>query len=345
VSVSEPLAVTALVIDDDELVRRVVCRVLATDGFTCAEAGDAETGLRRFRDEPTPLVVCDVQLPGRSGIETLPELRALDPEVAVLMISGRDDPEIADAATDHGAYGYLVKPFSPNELVISVRGALRRRELERDARRHRGELERQVDARTADLQAALEEVERSRIETIRRLMRAVELRDDDTGGHIERIGDLSAQLARDVGLGDEEVALLRLAAPMHDVGKIGIADAILRKPGRLTPEERTAMERHAELGHQLLTGSGSALLELAASVAWTHHERFDGGGYPRGLAGDAIPLTGRVVAVADVFDALTSDRVYRAAWPVDRALETMRAESGRHFDPDVLAALLDRVAV
>lgn len=174
-------------------------------------------------------------------------------------------------------------------------------------------------------------------------MRAVELRDDDTGGHIERIGDLSAQLARDVGLPDEDVALLRLAAPMHDVGKIGIADAILRKPGRLTPEERTAMERHAELGHRLLTGSGSALLELGATIAWTHHERFDGGGYPRGLSGDAIPLTGRVVAVADVFDALTSDRVYRPAWPVDRALETMRAEAGRHFDPDVLAALLDRV--
>lgn len=324
--------------------RALVRRILERAGHDCSDADGPATALAAFRTARQPLVVCDVQMPGGSGVDLVRDLRALEPDVAILMMSGADDPEVAHAAAEHGAYGYLVKPFTPNELVIGVRGALHRQALERENRRHREKLELLVRERTSELESALDHVARSRVETIRRLMRAVELRDDETGGHIERIGTLSARLGAAVGLDDADVELLSLASPMHDVGKIGIPDAILRKPGPLTSAERTAMERHTELGHRLLSGSGGRLLDLAATIAWTHHEWFDGSGYPRGLRGDDIPVEGRIVAVADVFDALTSDRVYRPAWSTDDALDMMLGEGSRHFDPDVLACLPALVA-
>jgi putative two-component system response regulator len=185
----------------------------------------------------------------------------------------------------------------------------------------------------AALQATLEE-------TIRRLSRAMEIREAEAWGHIERIGETSALLARKVGLPEDRVELIRLASPMHDVGKIAIDDGILLKRGALTPEERTEMQRHAEIGHQILAGSGSELLELAATIAWTHHERWDGSGYPRGLNGEQIPIEGRIVAVADIFDALTHDRIYRPAITAPEALEVLREGRGRHFDPDVVDAFL-----
>jgi putative two-component system response regulator len=182
---------------------------------------------------------------------------------------------------------------------------------------------------------------RSREETINRLARAAELRDDDTGSHIERVSRYSELIAARLGHDPDQREQLRIASPMHDVGKIGIADAILHKPGPLDPGERAEMQRHAEIGRGILAGSGAEILDLAAEIAWTHHERFDGGGYPRGLEGDQIPLEGRIVAVADVFDALTNDRVYRPAFSYADAIEMMRAERGSHFDPEVLDAFLD----
>jgi PAS domain S-box-containing protein len=181
---------------------------------------------------------------------------------------------------------------------------------------------------------------RSREETVRRLSHAAELRDDDTGAHIERVSRYCELIAERLGLDPEFREQLRIASPMHDVGKIGIADAILLKPGPLDAAERAEMERHAEIGHRILAGSGAELLDLAAMIAWTHHERFDGNGYPRGLKGEEIPLEGRIAAVADVFDALTSDRVYRPALPHAEAVALMRSERGSHFDPRVLDAFL-----
>jgi PAS domain S-box-containing protein len=182
---------------------------------------------------------------------------------------------------------------------------------------------------------------RSHEETIRRLARAAEFRDDETGAHIERMGQYCELIAARLGLEPEFRERLRIASPMHDVGKIGVPDAILLKPGPLDAGERVEMQRHAEIGYGILAGSGAELLDLAATIAWTHHERFDGGGYPRGLKGEEIPLEGRIAAVADVFDALTSDRVYRAAFTRAEALMMMRAERGLHFDPRVLDAFLE----
>ena len=181
---------------------------------------------------------------------------------------------------------------------------------------------------------------RSREETIRRLSRAAEFRDDETGAHIERMSRYCELIAARLGLDPQTCEQLRIASPMHDVGKIGIPDAILRKRGGLDPEERAEMERHVEIGYGILAGSGAELLDLAATIAWTHHEHFDGCGYPRGLEGEAIPLSGRIAAVADVFDALTNERVYHPAYPFEQAVEIMRGQSGTHFDPRVLDAFL-----
>jgi putative two-component system response regulator len=252
------------------------------------------------------------------------------------MVSAADDPALAESALDFGAYGYVVKPFRRADITIAVANALRRRRLELENRSHRDRLEQLVSQRTAALQ-------HSREETIHRLARAAESRDSDTGKHIERVSRISFLLAQQLGLSDDEAELVRIASPLHDLGKIAIRDTILFKSGPLTPEERAAMERHAEQGHAMLAGSGEPLMDLAADIAWTHHERFDGSGYPRGLLGDEIPIAGRIVAVADVFDALLSERVYRSALSERQTLRLMRLGRGTHFDPDVLDLLLDNL--
>jgi HD-GYP domain-containing protein (c-di-GMP phosphodiesterase class II)/methylmalonyl-CoA mutase cobalamin-binding subunit len=205
----------------------------------------------------------------------------------------------------------------------------------------RSVLEQEIDGRSHELRRALSELEIAQTETVRRLSMAVEFRDEDTGAHIERIGRLSTLLAEQIGMDQEFCEQLSHAAPLHDVGKVAIPDAILLKPGPLTPEERAIVETHAEEGHRLLRGSSSSILELATTIALSHQEKWDGTGYPRGLTGEAIPIEGRIVAIADVFDALTSDRVYRKAFPVEEAVQMMREQRGRHFDPVLLDAFME----
>jgi HD-GYP domain-containing protein (c-di-GMP phosphodiesterase class II)/methylmalonyl-CoA mutase cobalamin-binding subunit len=207
--------------------------------------------------------------------------------------------------------------------------------------RRRAALQDEIDGRSSELKRALSELEIAQAETVRRLSMAVEFRDEDTGAHIERIGRFSTLLAEYIGMDEEFCERLKHAAPLHDVGKVAIPDAILLKPGPLTPQERAIVETHAEEGHRLVRGSSSSILDLAATIALSHQEKWDGTGYPRGLKGEDIPIEGRIVAVADVFDALTSDRVYRKAFPVEDAIQMMREQRGRHFDPVLLDAFLD----
>ena len=207
--------------------------------------------------------------------------------------------------------------------------------------RGRAALEDEIDGRTSELKRALSELEIAQAETVRRLSMAVEFRDEDTGAHIERIGRFSTLLAEHIGMDADFCERLGHAAPLHDVGKVAIPDAILLKPGPLTAEERAIVETHAEEGHRLVRGSSSSILDMAATIALSHQEKWDGSGYPRGLKGEAIPIEGRIVAVADVFDALTSDRVYRKAFSVEEAVQMMREQRGRHFDPVLLDAFME----
>jgi methanogenic corrinoid protein MtbC1 len=202
-------------------------------------------------------------------------------------------------------------------------------------------LEDEIEHRTTELKRALSELEIAQAETVQRLSMAVEFRDEDTGAHIERIGRFSVLLAEHIGMDVDFCERLKHAAPLHDVGKVAIPDAILLKPGPLTPEERAIVETHAEEGHRLVRGSSSSILDMAATIALSHQEKWDGSGYPRGLKGEAIPIEGRIVAVADVFDALTSDRVYRKAFSVEDAIQMMREQRGRHFDPVLLDAFME----
>jgi PAS domain S-box-containing protein len=226
-------------------------------------------------------------------------------------------------------------------LAGRLADALGRRRAQEAVRDANEALEIRVRERTTDLQRAVAELDAAQIETVQRLSRAVEFRDEDTGAHIARISALAARTAQRAGLDADRCGLIERASPLHDVGKVAIPDSVLLKPGPLTPAERSVIETHAEIGHRLLGGSDSAVLQLAATIALTHHEHFDGGGYPGGLAGEAIPIEGRIVAIADVFDALTSDRVYRTAMTHDQALAILRAGRGTHFDPVLLDHFID----
>jgi len=330
-----------LVVDDTAQVRTLVTRVLERHGYLCVSAADAFEARAHLAEESFDLVLCDVRMPGESGFDLAEHVRDAYPSTAVVMVTGVDDAESALRALELGAYGYVIKPFSINEILISVVNALRRRTLELDARRHLTEVEDAVDARTLELKEAVGSLREAQEETVRRLSRMAEFRDDQTGAHIQRMAHYCHLLGRKLGLAPELCELLRIASPLHDVGKVAIPDGILLKPGPLTVDERKAMERHAEIGHEMLAGSGQELLDLAATLALTHHEHFDGSGYPNNLAGREIPIEGRIAAVADVFDALTSDRIYRSAFPVQDAVNLLRQRRGTHFDPRVLDAFLD----
>ncbi len=334
-----------LIVDDEEPIQRLLARLLEEHGYVCATVGNATEARALLAAEPFALVLSDVNMPGESGLDFVAYVLASYPDSAVVMVTGLDDRRYAELALQHGAYGYVLKPFKTNELVINVVNALRRRKLEIENRGHRERLERTVLERTSALRDTISRLETSegelrrlREETIRRLSWAAEFRNHETGEHIVRMSLYCSLIARLAGLGAEQAELVRIASPMHDVGKIGIPDRILLKAGPLTPGQREVMESHTEIGYRILAGSQTTLLDLAATMALTHHERVDGTGYPHGLAGDAIPLEGRIVAIADVFDALTSDRVYRPAFQPDEALAMMLAERGAQFD----AVLLDQ---
>jgi PAS domain S-box-containing protein len=456
----EPERARILVTDDRPEILRLIERTLGAS-HECEFASDVGEARGKLAEAEFDLALCDIQMPGESGLTLVDEIAHDHPDMAIVLVTGVDDPDVARRAFEMGAHGYLVKPFMPGQLRITTLNALRQRELElaqkahskaledrlqilmdrapvpiyikdrdrryvlanrvaheaaglavgelvglsdadimpAEAERHVAESDRRIleygdtyeaeeTLRVGDRQRtfltvkfpfvddegeiagisgistditekkqaetlreelaearerAIDELRASRQETVERLARAIEMHDAETGEHIDRMASVAAFLARKVGLDRDRVLLLRVAAPMHDVGKVATPDYILRKDGPLTPEEREVMERHTTVGYQILADSESELLRLAATIALTHHERWDGGGYPQGLVGARIPIEGRITAVADVFDALLSDRCYRPALPIEEAVEVMRQGRGTHFDPRVVDALLDHL--
>jgi PAS domain S-box-containing protein len=452
-----------LVTDDRPEILRLVDRSLG-DRYRCEFAASLDQARRKLAANEVHVALCDLEMLGESGFDLAEEIAEEHPDTALVLITGRDDPELAKKAfglRGHGVHGYLVKPFWPGQLLITVMNALRRRELEISERSYRLNLEerrlkiidmaptpiyvkdgsyhytfanRQADElagrregqlvgetdeaimgpealrqtraddreilddgtthraeetleiggveRTfqsvkfpllnekgdatavcgisidvtaqrdalhlreelsASQQQAIEELRLSREETVQRLAKAIEMHDFSTGGHVDRIAKVAAFLGAELGLDEDRVLLLRVAAPMHDVGKIATPDEILRKQGPLTLNERTEMQRHTVVGHEILANSKSELLRLAARIALTHHERYDGSGYPQGLAAEAIPLEGRITAVADVFDALLSDRPYRPALSVNETVEIIEEGRRTHFDPEIVDVLIDHL--
>jgi putative two-component system response regulator len=330
-----------LAADDEEANLRLLRRVLERAGYTdVTTTTDPAEVLPLFRATHPDLVVLDLHMPGLGGMAVLEQLRpALDAEgwLPVLMVSGDLTSEARQRALANGARDFMAKPYDAGEAVLRIRNLLEMRFLHRHVRDENRRLERKVAERTRELELAQGEM-------LERLAQAAELRDDETGEHVRRVGDLAAGIARTMGLDDSFAAMLRRAAALHDVGKIGIPDSILRKPGPLTADERVRMNEHAAIGARILAGGHSELMAMAERIAAAHHERWDGTGYPRGLAREDIPREARIVAVADFYDALTHDRPYRPAFHPRVAVDEVVRGLGSHFDPEAAHALLRLVA-
>jgi putative two-component system response regulator len=334
-----------LVVDDSPMVRKALVRQLEAHGYTVEAAGDGPAALELLAGGRFDAVLLDVEMPGMSGLTVLERIRKdkRAVQLPVLMVTANSDTGLVVEALGKGASDYLIKPPSFPVLLARLSNLIARYRAELENRRLREGLAQEVLRQTKELLDTISRLERTEMrirrsqeETIYRLARAAEFRDNETGRHLQRMSHYSALLARKTGLPHERCELIRVASPMHDIGKIGIPDNILYKNGKHTPDEFQVMKQHAEMGYTILKGSHSELLDTAAMIAWTHHEKFDGSGYPRGLAGEAIPFEGRVVAIADVFDALTSKRVYKPAFSVEKSQEIMNDGVGKHFDPSLL---------
>ncbi len=324
-----------LIVDDEPSNVDVLRRVLERAGFnrleTTTDPREAASMYVRLRPD---LILLDLHMPHLDGLAVMDRLNEIAEAsyLPILMLTGDISPEARREVLSRGAKDFVNKPFDRDEVLLRIRTLLETRFLYLQIQSHNQMLEAKVRERTRELEAA-------QIEIIERLARAAEFRDDNTGQHTERVGQMAALIARQLGLPDSQVALIRRAAPLHDVGKIGVPDTILLKLGRLTDDEFAVVRTHTSIGARILSGSRFPILRLAEEIAFNHHERWDGAGYA-GVSRDAIPLAGRIVAVADVFDALTQKRPYKSAWPVDEAIAEIDRQRGRQFDPALVDSFL-----
>ncbi len=323
------LSARILVVDDQPANVTLLERVLALEGYRNVESftDPREVGAA-YAARRHDLILLDLNMPHLDGFQLMAQLKTLEPDgyVPILVLTAQADRATRLKALSMGARDFLTKPFDRLEVVNRIRNMLEIRLLHNQIRDQNRLLEERVRERTRELSD-------TRLEIIRRLGRAAEYRDNETGLHIIRMSKYSALLAQAAGVSADEAEMLLNASPMHDIGKIGIPDRILLKPGKFEPDEWDVMKTHTTIGAELLAGHDSPLMQMASVIALTHHERWDGSGYPRGLAGEAIPLMGRIVAVCDVFDALTSERPYKHAWSIAEARAHLAENAGRHFDP------------
>lgn len=330
-----------IVIVDDVETNLVLLRHFITqlgEPHTVHSFTDPLQALAHCRQQVPDLLIVDYMMPTLDGIALIERLRAMPgrADTPVLMVTANDELAVRHRALEAGANDFLTKPLDKLEFRARMRNMLALRASQR-------RLEDRASWLAEEVLKATDEIARREHETIVRLSRAAEFRDPETGDHIQRMAHYSWMIAVRLGLPPEQQQLILQAAPMHDVGKVGIPDHILLKPGKLDEDEFSVMKQHPVIGHQILSDSASPLLQMAAAIALSHHEKYDGSGYPLGLKADAIPIVGRIVAVADVFDALTSARPYKPAWEIERAVRFLREQRGLHFDPECVDAFLSQL--
>jgi putative nucleotidyltransferase with HDIG domain len=328
-----------LVVDDEPAACNLLSVILGPPAFHCTTASNGEKALVALQRGQFDAVISDLHMPGISGMELLAEVRRCYPHLAFLVTTGVDDVDVGVKAMRCGADDYLVKPLNENAVMASLESAIHKRQLENQVEHYRQHLEEMVTERTAELQGALEQVERSYEDTLQALGAAIDLRDDETGDHSRRVCRYSLEIARAMGWPDKKLKILARGAYLHDIGKLGIPDGILLKPGPLTEGERKFMQQHVQMGFDVV--KDIPFLADAAEFILMHHERYDGGGYLRGLKGEEILPDARIFAVADTLDAITSDRPYRRASSFESARDTIRRLSGSQFDPQVVKAFLN----
>lgn len=329
-----------LIVDDQEVNLELIECILDSAGFEqYRHTTDPREVLPLWSSFQPDLLLLDLLMPHCDGFAVMAQLAAqLSPQeyMPILVLTGDITSEVKERALSSGASDFLSKPFDTNEVILRIKNLLRTRYLHTELRRHNETLEAKVLERTRQLAEA-------QLEIFDRLAIAAEYRDDDTGQHTKRVGKLAAMIARGLGQTDDQIEVLRLAATLHDVGKIGVPDRVLMKPGRLTAEEFEIIKSHTTIGTEILGRSKFAILQMSGEIAASHHERWDGSGYPQGLKGEQIPLCGRIVAIADVFDALTHDRPYKKAWSLEAAVVEMKRLNGIQFDPALMSVFLSIV--
>jgi putative two-component system response regulator len=340
IPVSELQNATILVVDDEEWNRKLLKSMLSRTGYQVVVAGDGKEALDRMDKTKPDAVLLDLIMPGMDGFETTQLIKkdARFQHIPIIVVTADKDEDSRIRVLQMGADDFLTKPVNRSELVVRLENHLKLKRYHDRLLYHQTELEEKVAARTKELKQSFDTIKKASLETIFRLTRAAEYRDEDTGDHIQRMSRMAEAVARQMKLSEELTEQILYATPLHDIGKIGIPDRILLKPGKLAPDEWEIMKTHTVLGAKILEGSSINFLRLAEVIAMTHHERWDGTGYPRGLERDSIPLVGRIVAIVDVFDALASKRPYKKPFTLERSLSIIRESIGTHFDPAVVEA-------
>lgn len=321
-----------LIVDDNPSNVILLKKILAFSGYVNIETTtDSRDVINIYKEFRPDLILLDLEMPHLDGFKILEDLNSLKQEdyLSVMIITSQSDKENRLKALKMGAKDYINKPFDHAEILMRIKNMLEIRVLHNQANIQNHVLEEKVQQRTSELRDL-------QLELIQRLLRAAEFRDNDTGSHIKRIGQYCSALAKEAGLSNKFCDLIEHAAMMHDIGKIAIPDEILLKQGRLTPGEWEKIKMHTIKGSQILTGSPYDVIQLAEEIALTHHEKWDGSGYPNGLASDEIPISGRITAICDVFDALLSERPYKKAWSLEKVIKEMKDQRGLHFDPSLI---------
>jgi putative two-component system response regulator len=330
-----------LIVDDEESICDIISDYLQLRGFCCLTSNSVDGALKILNSTKIDCILSDIKMPGRSGLDLLKLVSSKWPDLAVILITGHGEINTAVTAMQEGAYDFILKPIQLEHVTKSVLNALEKQKLKEELKNYQKNLEELVEKRTEQINETLKALKSSHLETIHILANAAEYRDDETGSHVLRISKYCEILARWMRLKKEHVWMITKASPLHDIGKIGIPDSILLKPAPLTSAEFEIMKTHPVIGKEILKNAKSNLLKIAEQIAYSHHEKWDGSGYPLSLSEEQIPLSGRITALADVFDALTMKRCYKPAFSLEKSIEIMREGKGSHFDPEIMDAFLD----
>lgn len=338
-SIQEKIA-QILIVDDTPKNIQILGQILSANGYKVIIANNGVQALKVTEKVLPDLILLDVMMPEMDGYETCRQLKNSErtAKIPIIFLTARSETNDIVKGFETGAVDYILKPFQTLELIARVKTHVENKILKEN-------LESVVEKRTRELKKALQAIEESHSELIFRLGRAAEFRDNETGFHLRRMSHYSVVLAEAAGMNNEFIGMLLIASVIHDLGKIGIPDSILLKPDKLTPDEFDTMKKHCSLGAELLSGSESLMVQMAERIALSHHEKWDGTGYPNNLKGKEIPIEARIVAIADVFDALTSERPYKDEWPIQDAVELLQKEKGFHFDPELVDLFIDRMPV
>jgi response regulator RpfG family c-di-GMP phosphodiesterase len=322
-----------LVVDDEEMIRDLLSSALAQEMYVCHQASNVDEAFVLLGEQPVDLVISDIMMPGRSGVELLRDLKKVDPDIAVLMITGLSDMNTAMECVHLGADDYITKPFGINRVVLTVKNLIERRCLAIEKKNYQASLEFKVMEQTTQIRRTLHELSSAYDSTLTALVKALDAREKEVGSHSERVMNYTAFLGGKLGMVGKELQELAKGALLHDIGKIGISDNILLKPGQLTDGEWLEMRKHPQVGYAIL--SEIEFLKIPAEIILSHHERFDGTGYPKQLKGEQIPIGARIFAVVDTLDAMTSDRPYRKALPFDVVISEIIKHRCTQFDPAI----------